>query len=302
MTKADRVSDGQTQTREEQFLGALLGLAIGDALGRPLRGLAANEIRERHGLVNAYLPIPDAVPGQPLQGEISDKSEIVLCIVESLTTNDGVLDPVNINARLGFLVGGPSKQWMSEGTVTGVGIAADHDGLVPDSFQPEPELAVAVRGVPVGLLHAVGGFDGEALEADAGAASRLSHGGAGQALLTADVARAINRAGRFRDVEPIELRPGDPIQRSTLARIVEGVRDAASFDAAVSGAIALGGLTDSNGAVAGAIAGARFGASGIPQHLIDGLDARIYLTLAAPWFYRTALRRAGTVIDLRAID
>ena len=56
------------------------------------------------------------------------------------------------------------------------------------------------------------------------------------------------------------------------------------------------------GAIAGAVLGARFGASGIPQDLIDSLDARIYLTLAAPWFYRTAVRLAGTVIDLRVVS
>lgn len=296
------VTDGHAQTREEQFLGALLGLAIGDALGRPLRGLSASDIAGRHGVVNAYLPLADAREGQPLQGEISDKSEIVLCIVESLTTNDGVLDPVNINARLGFLVAGPSNQWMSEGTITGVKIAAEHDGLVPDTFQPEPELAVAVRGVPVGLMHAIGGFDERALGADAILVSRLSHAGAAQAQLTADLARAIERAGRYREVDPIVLQPGDSPVRETLARIVEEVKVAGTFGAAVSGAIALGEMTDSNGAVAGAIAGARFGASGIPQQLIDGLDARIYLTLAAPWFYRTTMRRAGTVIDLRVID
>ncbi len=37
------MTDMQAQTREEQFLGALLGLAIGDALGRPLRGMTVGE-------------------------------------------------------------------------------------------------------------------------------------------------------------------------------------------------------------------------------------------------------------------
>lgn len=296
------MSDGQAQTREEQFLGALLGLAIGDALGRPLRGLTAGQIAERHGVVRAYLPVADAEEGQPLQGEISDKSEIALCLVESLTTNDGLLEPVNINARLGFLIAGPSKQWMSEATVTGIQLAADHDGLVPESYQPDPELAVAVRGVPVGLLHAVGGYDERALELEAATASRLSHAGRAQSSLTAEIAKAVNRAGRSRAVAPIAIDADASPERHILADIVNVVRGAATFETAVSGAVGLGGLTDSNGAVAGAIAGARFGASGIPQHLIDGLDARIYLTLAAPWFYRTAVRRAGTVIDLRVIE
>jgi len=296
------MTEMQAQTREEQFLGALLGLAIGDALGRPLRGMTIGEIGTRYGVVNTYLPVADAEEGQPLQGEISDKSEIVLCMVESLTTNDGLLEPVNINARLGFLVAGASRQWMSDATVTGIQLAADHDGLVPETHQPEPELAVALRGVPVGLIHAVGGFDERALELEAATASRLSHSGAVQASLTAEIAKVINRAARSRTVTAINVSPGDSKEHRILAEIVDIVGRAETFDAAVSGAVALGGLTDSNGAVAGAIAGARFGASGIPQQLIDGLDARIYLTLAAPWFYRTAVRRAGTVIDLRVID
>lgn len=296
------MTDSQAQTREEQFLGALLGLAIGDALGRPLRRMTAEMIRTRYGVVNTYLPVADAEEGQPLQGEISDKSEIVLCLVESLTTNNGLLEPVNINARLGFLIAGPSRQWMSDATVTGIELAADQDGLVPESYHPEPELAVAVRGVPVGLMHAVGGYDERALEIEAATASRLSHAGNAQASLTADIAKAINRAGRSRTVASIKAGDGDSTQRQILADLVEIVRGAETFESAVSGAVAMGGLTDSNAAVAGAIAGAAFGASGIPQHLIDGLDARIYLTLAAPWFYRTAVRRAGTVIDLRVID
>ena len=80
------------------------------------------------------------------------------------------------------------------------------------------------------------------------------------------------------------------------------LRPATSFHESISAAVGLGGDTASKGAIAGAVAGARFGASGIRQDLIDGLDARIYLTLAAPWFYRTAVRRAGTVIDLRLIQ
>ncbi|MBA2469916.1 MAG: ADP-ribosylglycohydrolase family protein [Chloroflexia bacterium] len=296
------MAEPHAQAREEQFLGALLGLAIGDALGRPLRDMTASDIADRYGAVNTFIADRDTEEGQPLQGEISDKSEIVLCLVESLTTNDGRLDPVNINARLGFLVNGPSRQWMSDAVAEGVELAADHDGLVPETWLPEPELAVAVRGVPVGLLHAVGGYDEAALEAEAATASRLTHAGRDQAMLTAEVAKAINRAARFRDVASITATGGDPPECRDLAKIVDLVRGAETFQAAVSGAVGLGGMTDSIGALGGAIAGARVGASGIPQHLIDGLDARIYLTLAAPWFYRTAIRRAGTVIDLRLVE
>jgi ADP-ribosylglycohydrolase len=86
-----------------------------------------------------------------------------------------------------------------------------------------------------------------------------------------------------------------------IDRIAQVVSKSDTFEQGVLATATAGGDTGATGAIAGGIAGARFGASGIPQQLIDDLDARIYLSLAAPWFYRTALRRQGTVIDLRTV-
>ncbi len=294
--------ESSPHAREDQFLGALLGLAIGDALGRPVRGMTADEIAGAHGVVTSYISTETTDDGRPLQGEISDKSEIVLCMVESLTTNNGMFDPVNINARLGFLAAGPSREWMSAATLEGIELGAGRDGLVPDDRESEPELAVAVRGVPVGLLHSVGGFDEETLFAESSIASQLSHSGWRQAQLTSDVARTVAVATRSRESRNLPVVADEFSERNQLRRIVDCVQYNATFGAAVSAAVGLGGETDTAGSIAGAIAGAKLGASGIPQDLIDGLDARIYLTLAAPWFYRTAVRRAGTVIDLRMVQ
>ncbi len=41
------MTGSDAQAREDQFLGALLGLAIGDALGRPLRGKSSEDDRSR---------------------------------------------------------------------------------------------------------------------------------------------------------------------------------------------------------------------------------------------------------------
>ena len=282
---------------EDQFLGVLLGLAIGDAMGRPVRGLSAGEIAARHGAVTEYLRTDPDAAGSP--GEITDKTEIVLCIVESLTTNDGLIDPVNINARMMFLVRGPSRAYMSEAVISGVERAEAHEGQVPDDRLDPPELAVAIRGVPLGLLHGLGAYNEATIRREAGMLARLSHAGAKQEDLTAQVALAVCNAARGTE-NPTEI-TGDELS-TVIDEIVAVVRGAEHFEDAVSASISRGGETDVVGALAGAIAGARFGASGIPQGLIDGLDARIYLSMAAPWFYRTALRRAGTVIDLRAVD
>ena len=287
------MADQRKAAREDQFLGALLGLAIGDALGRPLIGKTAEAIAAGAGSLTSYQAVEGAEPQTPA-GEITDKTEIVLCIVESMTTNEGHVDAVNINARLGFLAAGPSREFMSPATLEGIVRASESDGLVSSDDDGAVEFAVACRGVPAGLLHAVGGNDDDALERDAVALTRLTHGGRAQAELTIRMARAVRDAARG-------TARSEGATEDRLGATLDDAVQAGTFVEGMSVTLAAGGDTSAAGAITGAVLGARLGASGIPQSLIDGLDARIYLTLAAPWFYRTAVRRAGTVIDLRHI-
>ena len=90
-------------------------------------------------------------------------------------------------------------------------------------------------------------------------------------------------------------------ERGTIARLAALAGGDAPFEEVVFAAVNTERPADGAGAIAGALAGARHGAGGIPQALIDGLEARVYLSLAAPWFYKTAARRAGTLIDLRQV-
>lgn len=284
---------------EDQFIGALLGLAIGDALGRPLIGMTADAIAERYGAITGY---PSDQPEQdgPPPGVITDETEVTLCIVESLTTNDGLIDPENINTRLGFLTLGDSRRWMPENVIAGIQQAEATGGLVVPGSDDHVDLSVAVRGVPIGLLHAVDIEDEVSLTADAALVTRLTHGGAEQAALTTMVARAV-RAAACDEVMPVFASDNGANGLRVGELIAEGF-ETPRFEDALFSRVAQGGDADTAGALVGAIAGARFGASGIPQHLIDDLDARMYLSLAAPLFYRTARRRQGTVIDLRVVN
>ena len=288
---------------EDQFLGALLGLAIGDALGRSVAGMSPAEIAERFGQVDHYLA-DDERDAEAPAGVITDETEITLCIVESLTTNDGLIEPENIHARLEFLVRGDSHRWMPASVIEGIQRASDVDGLVPAGSDDGIELSVAVRGVPIGLLHALGAEDDVTMLAESDVVSRLSHGSEAQRLLTFAVAKSVCSAATGQQDPLIAVR--SELEQTDAGRTVAHIADislaANAFEDSVIEIVNEGGQADTTGALAGAIAGARFGASGIPQALIDHLDARIYLSLAAPWFYRTAYRRAGTVIDLRVQD
>lgn len=293
------------QATEDTFLGAILGAAIGDALGAPLAGKSEVEIKHGYGAIAGYLPatMPDGTEIDA--GEITDETEINLCILESLTTNNGFIDPENISARLIHLARGHSRHWMTPATVAGIEEAHADAGLVPPSDEAVVDRTVLVRGVPAGLLHALGAYDEESLDADARLLARLSHGGAATGDLTAAVARGIRAiAVASDDVSSWRAAVLTGIARDEagfLLDALDAVGQAEHFEEPVFAAVAAGGAADTNGALVGGLAGARFGASGIPQRLIDGLGARIYISLAVTWFYRTAMRRAGTVIDLREI-
>ncbi|QCC51414.1 ADP-ribosylglycohydrolase family protein [Halapricum salinum] len=66
--------------------GCLLGLACGDALGRPVEFKSAATVEQRHGTVDAMLGYGSH--GQPA-GTITDDTELALCIARSLVACDG---------------------------------------------------------------------------------------------------------------------------------------------------------------------------------------------------------------------
>lgn len=286
---------------ENAFLGALVGMAIGDALGLPVLGQSRDEIGDLQG----YLDLPDVSEGEPVKGVISDRTEFALCLVESLTTNEGNLDPENINARLSYLSESGSRRWMSDTVLSSIDEAFEHDGLAPADKMTEAEPSLGVRGIIIGLLHSVRKPNLADMYGDATTAARLTHTDAESADVVAAVAALTDQAARYVDRDPEWSLPSNagtsPIS-ARIAEIGEVVKNADSFEDAVLTVVRAGGDTASYGAIAGGIAGARFGAAGLPQHLIDDLDARIYLSMAAPWFYRTAMQLAGFAIDLRLIQ
>ncbi|MFM9105324.1 MAG: ADP-ribosylglycohydrolase family protein [Chloroflexota bacterium] len=317
---------------EDRFLGALLGLAIGDALGMPLAGLSRDEIAARYGPIRGYHPLVDPERGDVEAGEVTEETETVLAIAETMTTSGGVLDPELAGPRLAHLVATESRRWFTPLAVEGILRAeAGFDCQLPlDEDAPLPA-DVLVRGVPIGLVHAVGALDREDLLADAEAAVRLSHGSTAAISGVAMVA-AMTRNAATGETAPGEwaasaagLLGGEVAEQvaSTVGRYesaaLPGALDRAlaaggetgplsaavlaairadRFEDAVFAMTEAGGPADTAGALAGALAGARFGSSGIPQPLIDDLGCRIYVSLAAPWLLKAARRRAGSVIDL----
>jgi ADP-ribosylglycohydrolase len=313
--------------RQDRFLGALMGMAIGDALGMPVVGWSAEQIRDRYGGIDTFFPrtFPDGT--KVSAGEFTDETEAALCVVESLTASGGEVDVANIGTRLLHLARSESRRWMSPQTLAALDEAEESlefSRPLVDDIEATPD--VLARGVPIGLLHSIGSFDSGGLTRDAEAVARVTHGSplaiAGVTAVayltrlatrgetaTGDwasetaaflgqgaVADALGSADAGRNAQSIDASKALP---NVIATALNSAVSATGFPEAVFSAVNLGGPADSRGALAGAVAGARQGVAGIPQPLIDGLEGRIYVSLAAPWFYRVAMQRAGLVVPLR---
>ncbi len=91
----------------DRFLGSLVGLAVGDALGGPAEGLDAATIRERYGRIEGYLPSQPDEPRKWRQpGLHSDDTQQALIVTEAILES-GHADPDLIVAKMIALSEGP---------------------------------------------------------------------------------------------------------------------------------------------------------------------------------------------------
>lgn len=279
-----------------RFVGALLGLAIGDALA------AATQYR-RPG---RFAPVGDLLGGGPFdlpRGGWSDDTAMALLLAESLLESDG-FDPRDQVARYtrwqrdGHLSATGQCLGITAGTARALGraqwrrqvFAGSHD---PDALDPE----VLSRVAPVVMYFFANAFLAEQQAAEAARTTCQA-----PAALTAcrGLARALHAAlaGQPRGaiLAAAASAPGGPPSAATtpseagisaaqaLVSACEVFSRTTSFRDAVLGAANLGGNSDVIAAVCGALAGAHYSAGAIPtlwrnslikRELIEGTADRL---------------------------
>jgi ADP-ribosylglycohydrolase len=306
---------------QDRFLGAILGMAIGDAFGMPVAGWSATTIADWYGAVTNYLPRTFSDGEEVSPGEISDETEIALCIIESVTAAQGQIDVENIGVRMSYLARSPSRRWLSDETAAALdGRSEVHEYQFPLVDDEHVSADVLARGIPIGLMHSMGAFDEAALRTDASLVTRITHGSPLALTLVEAVARAVALAARGpTELDQLDLSVAERLPAGQVHAALAGSSDGAqseptqvltsaldivgaatSFEDALEQAVAMGGATDARSSLVGALYGGHHGSAAIPQRLIDDLEARIYVSLAVPWFYRTVARLRGRAIDLRA--
>lgn len=162
----------------DRALGALWGLALGDALGMPTQSLSRAAIAARYGRVTTLL---DAAADQPIApnmpaGSVTDDTEQALLLAHLLVDGGGTVDPLGFAAALDAWEADMVRRGSADllGPSTKRAIQRLHNGESPDETGRDGTTnGAAMRVAPVGIAFPVA--DPAALLDAVVAASRVTH-------------------------------------------------------------------------------------------------------------------------------
>ncbi len=162
---------------KDRFLGCLLGMGIGDALGMPVEGWSHQRIEDTYGWIDHYVPLSDERGNVVLQaGEITGDTEMSLCLVEGLISANGFVDPESVGLRLIRLLDGPSGRSLGKTTRLAIALmeeSGDYQSGVSGDWPAGNGAAVSIA--PLGLLHSLGSFNPEVFTREVMRASLITH-------------------------------------------------------------------------------------------------------------------------------
>lgn len=287
----------------------MLGMAVGDALGLPLEGLAPDKVHRllsRNGLGHRFLPG---------RGMVSDDTEHLLMTAQALLESRG--DPALFARSLARRL-----KWWLAGLPAGIGLGTlralvrlwlgfspNRSGVFTAGNGP------AMRSPIIGALF---GDNPQRMEELVLASTTITHtdpkatcgatviarcacmavgldaGGADREAILATVISGLDDPQLTSLLEsiPPHLQDGSSVETfardlGIVSRRYRGVsgymyhtvpvvvyawlRHLGDFEATLSDVIAAGGDTDTTGGIAGSLAGAVVGETGIPQRWLDGI-------------------------------
>lgn len=278
----------------ERFQGCLVGLAVGDALGMPVEGWSAEQIRRRYGVLR------EMVDGVRPAGSVTDDTMQAICIAESIV-EVGHFDADDVMRRLlnwyrtdPFGIG--MHTWRVMKLVDAGLNWRDAVERVEQLYAPMTAgNGSLMRCAPIGMRYyrEVGALIEYSAES-----SRLTHLNelcvASCTLFNAVLSRVLQGWSKAECVsfaiEVTEHLPHEVHERVECAMSEDAAKlhpsgfvldtlecaiwawwHHESFEEALISVVNLGGDTDTNGAVAGALMGAQCGINAIPKKWVDKL-------------------------------
>lgn len=281
----------------DRFRGALLGLAVGEALGAPAEFLTAEQIVERFGVIADMLGggCHDVAPGQT-----TDATDMALRLAESLAER-GAHDPADVMARYrDWFEGRPRDVSLTVRTVLlsyRAGTPWDLASRRAWEILGHPVAANGslMRCAPLALLYF---GDAERRREASLDESMLTHFDplAGWACAAFNdlvvaamrdelrkqlpvVVASIDEEDRRISTALLEAPVAEPEEVKNSAFVVDSLRTAlwavlraTTFEEALCTVVNLGDDADTVGAITGALAGALHGEAGIPARWLEALQ------------------------------
>jgi ADP-ribosyl-[dinitrogen reductase] hydrolase len=270
---------------------ALLGLALGDALGAPVEFMTRGEIAARYGVLR------ELVGGGWLHlrpGAITDDTELTLVLAHSLAAR-GRLDLGDLAARFAaWLRAGPVdvgntvrrgiRRYLLDGSLSGPEQAGDAGNGAVMRFVP---MALATLGDPARLeadMLAQAHFTHHHPLSDAaclhlGALLQLAILGRSRARLLRATEAWLERFPAFHFAPYRGLATGYVVD--TVQTVLHGFFTTRGLEECLVAVVNQGGDADTTGAIAGALAGACYGAEELPARWLRRLDRGVRAEIEA---------------------
>lgn len=283
---------GKTESskRMDRYEGAMLGVAVGDALGAPLEFMGVDAIRRKYGE-----PVREMVGGGWLSvepGEVTDDTQMTLAVAEGIAATGG-------NGAM-FRIGQNFLRWYGTnpkdvgGTCAAVLEEMSHaerqDGdewiLAAHRLHASTGGQTAGNGALMRTIYPIlWEIDEERAASTSAMIAKMTHWHRMIETTTRRYARAVWRFANS-EISPEEARRELEMARSnpeekpkpsgycldSLACAIDSVIRTESFEDALVDAVNRGGDADTIGAITGGLAGAIYGAGAIPTRWINALD------------------------------
>ena len=282
----------------DRYRGALLGLAVGNALGAPVEGWSADRIRTR--LAGGVREIAAREAELPWDDDVAQAIELGESLLERSFDPDAYLGrllrwaerggrgmgrqtrAVLLRARAGAKgTAAAAAVWEASGRWAAGNGAVMRCAPVALRWRRDPVRLIEDAGHSARVTH----YDPRCVWTVVAVCAATAHALAGTHWTLHELADGLESVGAPREVaeavresatrELAELGLDEPGSMGyTVRAMAAGLWahiNAGDFEATLLEVINAGGDTDTNGAVAGAVLGARFGASAIPRRWTDRL-------------------------------
>ncbi len=290
----------------DRFRGALLGLATGEALGAPAEFLTAEQVVEKYGVITEMIGggVYDVAPG-----EITDATQMMLCLAESLADN-GEFEPEDIMARYGTWL---ESQPLHVSLTVRASLISYRSGTHWDvasrrAFEilggPTAGNDSLIRCAPIGLLYSGDAAVRQEISLRESTLTHFDRLAGWSCAAFNDLVSAALHGELIHDIPAIAATFDDEDKRvaavvrdtpaaeseeivsssfvlDTLQTALWTVLHAVDFEHAATIAANMGNDATAAGAVTGALAGAVYGESGIPERWLSQLTVRDRVTAVA---------------------